>query len=138
MNEHHICEMYLFDKQGSCIFLDEEANLSWLFVRNETGIENSIKLAEQYHAPTSVISALKEKQVILSLYEKEDFERRKIIDWDQYLLPATVFTGDDKYITSFKLNPHSNYYYAFTNKFPDHGIEQDKILSYKAFLKQAT
>jgi CheY-like chemotaxis protein len=76
IKENNICEFYLFDKQGSYLFLDEQANLSWFFIRNETGIENTLKLAIEYGAPEKVIEAIKTKKVILSLYEKEDFEKR--------------------------------------------------------------
>lgn len=136
LKENKICEFYLFDRQGSFLLLDEHANLSWLFVRNETGVENSIKLAAQHHAPQHVLDALKSKQVILSLYEQEDFAQRKNIDWDKYLLPATVFSGDDAYTSFFNLGPHSSYYYAFTNSFPEHGLKKENILSYREFLKK--
>ena len=142
LKEHNICEFYLFDKQGSYLFLDDEANLSWFFVRNETGIENTIKLASRYGAPQTIIDALKTKDVILSLYEKEDFEQRKTIDWDKYLIPATVFESNDKYLSFFSDLIHENdmnpkYYYAFTDTFPNHGIDKNKILSYQTFLRDA-
>jgi len=136
IDEQDICEMYLFDKQGSFLFLDKNANPSWLFVRNELGVKNTIQLATQHQAPQRIVEDLKSKKVILSLYEKEDFKRRKSIDWDDYLLPATVFSGDDAYMKFFHLEPHSNYYYAFTNQFPDNGIEQGKIVSYRAFISE--
>lgn len=146
MKDNEICELYLFDKQGSYLFLDKDANLSWLFVRNETGIENSIKLATQYGAPKSVIEALKSKKVILSLYQKEDFENRKTIDWDKYLVPASVFECEETSLNFFKdLIPESykenktplQYYYAFTKNFPDNGIDKSKILSYEEFLQNS-
>jgi CheY-like chemotaxis protein len=149
LNKHiknnKISELYLFDKQGSYLFLDQDANLSWLFVRNATGIENSIKMATQYGAPKAVIDALKSKEVILSLYEKEDFERlNHSIDWDSYLLPAVVFEAEETSLNFFKnLIPQSykdnqiplQYFYAFSKSFPNHGIERKKILSYNEFLQ---
>lgn len=143
--ENNICELYIFDRQGSYLFLDDHARLSWLFIRNEKGIENTAKAAAQYGAPKSIIDKIKTKKVILSLYEKEDFERRSSIDWDKYLIPATVFETNDKYLSFFsdliktadnKKNAHSKYYYAFTNVFPDHGIEKNNILSYQEFLQK--
>ena len=135
LDEHDICEGYLFDKQGSLMFLDSKANLSWLFVRNELGVQNSIERAKTYGAPESIIASLKSKEMILSLYEKEDFESRKSIDWDKYLLKASVFKDAGKELEVFEHQP-SDYYYAFTNSFPEHGIDKDKILSYDAFLRQ--
>ena len=133
LKENNICEGYLFDKQGSLMLLDRKANLSWLFVRNEKGMENSIAMAKQYHAPTSVIEALESKNFILSLYEKEDFERRDTIDWDKYLLKALVFKDEGKSLDVFN-HMSSDYYYSFTSDFPEHGIDKSKILSYAAFL----
>ena len=135
LDEHEICEGYLFDKQGSLMFLDSKANLSWLFVRNEQGVINSIERARTYGAPDSVLACLKSKDKILSLYEKEDFESRKSIDWNKYLLKADVFKDEGKKLEVFENRP-SDYYYAFTDIFPEHGIDKDKILSYDAFLRQ--
>ena len=134
LKENDICEGYLFDKQGSLMLLNKQGHLRWLFVRNEKGMENSISLARHYHAPQSVIEALTSKQFILSLYEKEDFERRSTIDWDNYLLKAQVFKDEGKMLAVFNHCP-SDYYYAFTSDFPEHGIDNSKILSYDAFMK---
>jgi CheY-like chemotaxis protein len=136
IQKHHICELYLFDKQGSYICLDENANLSWFFVRNDLGMQNSIQLAKQYHAPTWVIDAIQSKEMLLSLYEKEDFERIQTLDWKNYMLPAIVFNGDDRYMKFFNLEPHSNYYYAFTQDWANHSIDQKKILSYRSYLNR--
>lgn len=134
LKAHNICEGYLFDKQGSLMMLDNDANLYWLFVRNTHGMVNSIEKAKQYHAPQSVIEALESKKFILSLYEKADFESRTHIDWDKYLLKADVFKDENKKLEVFNHCP-SDYYYVFTKDFPEHGIDRSKILSYSEFLK---
>lgn len=146
LNEHmgeDICELYLFDKQGSYLFLDQDAKISWFFVRNEQGIENTIRLATEYGAPRKVIQELKSKKSILSLYEKEDFENRKTIKWDDYLLPASVFKSDATYLNLFPDLLHTAngtdvvpvYYYAFTQHFPEQQIKEKKIKSYRSFLQ---
>lgn len=143
IKEHSICEFYLFDKQGSYMFLNKDADLSWLFVRNELGIENTIRLANHYGAPKSVIEILKNKEAILSLYEEEDFKARKKINWDNYLLSAKVFESNDKYLTALPhLLPESQkkqcpiqYYYSFSNQFPENDIDITRILSYRKFLE---
>ena len=73
LKENNICEMYLYDRQGSYLFLDENANASWLIMRSEKGMENSIQKALEYGAPESVIDALNTRKVVLSLYEDSDF-----------------------------------------------------------------
>lgn len=136
VRDNNVCEMYLFDKQGSYLFLDKDANLSWMFVRNELGVENTIRLADKYHAPQFVIDALKGREVILSLYEKEDFERIKTINWDNYILPATTFKSSNQYVERLGISSQSTYYYAFSKVFPEHGIDKSKILSYQTFLNE--
>lgn len=141
LNENNISEFYLFDKQGSYVFLDQDANLSWLIIRNEKGIENSVHRAVRYGAPLSVVESLKSKKFILSLYEEIDFKRIKAIEWEQYLLPATLFESNEKYLGFFSdllpggMHEKPNYYYAFTNAFPENGIKKENILSYNAFLE---
>lgn len=139
VKEHEVCEFYLFDKQGSYVFLDQDANLSWLFIRNEKGLENSIHRAQKYGAPLSVIDALKSRKYILSLYEEDDFKRIQPEHWEHYLRPATLFETDDKYLGFFSdLLPEgekSQYYYSFTDVFPDNGIDKERILSYRQYIE---
>jgi len=144
IKDHQICEFYLFDKQGSYLFLDQNATPSWLFIRNDVGVQNTIKLAEQFGAPQSIIDDLRSKKFILSLYELSDFEKRKNIEWDKYVLPATVFNPRGDFLNFFSdLMPESaegkkippSYYYAFSNEFPENDIDKNKILSYEQFLQ---
>lgn len=95
---------------------------------------NSIQLAKQYHAPTWVIDAIQSKEKLLSLYEKEDFEHLKTIDWESYLLPTTVFKSDDRDMKVFNLGSNHNYYYAFADEFTGYPIDKKKILSYRSYL----
>lgn len=134
IEERHICELYLFDQQGSYLFLDEHANMSWLFIRNDLGMVNSIQLAKQYHAPNWVIDAIQSKEQLLSLYEKEDFEHLKTISWEDYLLPTMVFKSDDTYMKTFNLKSNDHYYYAFSDKFEGYPIDKNRILSYRSYL----
>ena len=145
LKENNICEMYLFDRQGSYLFLDEAANLSWFIIRSEKGMENSIQKALKHGAPQSVVDALKTKQFVLSLYEEDDFLRwrGKEIDWSKYLHPASIF--ESKINAQKILETQSNdsvgnkprqFYYAFINDFPESGIDKSTILSYREFLNQ--
>lgn len=85
-------------------------------------------------APASVIKALEAKKLILSLYEEEDFERRQKIDWDAYLKKPEIFEDKDKKHEVFQ-HISSDYYYVFTQDFPEHGMKVENIVSYEAFLK---
>ncbi|MEI6095466.1 MAG: hypothetical protein WCR08_08425 [Gammaproteobacteria bacterium] len=148
IKENNICEMYLFDRQGSYLFLDENANLSWFIIRSEKGMENSIQKSIEHGAPKQVIDVLKTKQFVLSLYEDDDFSifRGKVIDWSKYIHPASVFESriNNQKVLEIKTddNDSSNkpkkFYYAFIKGFPEIDIDKGKILSYKEFLRQAS
>lgn len=75
LKENNICEMYLYDRQGSYLLLNDNADASWFIIRSEKGMENSLQKAIEYGAPESVIEALSEKKLVLSLYEDSDFSQ---------------------------------------------------------------
>lgn len=75
LKENNICEMYLYDRQGSYLLLNDNADASWFIIRSEKGMENSIQKAIEYGAPESVIEALNARKVVLSLYEDSDFSK---------------------------------------------------------------
>ena len=103
-------------------------------MRNETGMQNSIKMAKKHDAPASIIRDLENRKVVLSLYEKEDFDSCHSIQWETVILPALTYDGDSSYTKIFNLT-HSKYYYAFGEQFPNHDIDTSKIVSYESFLK---
>ena len=140
LKENNICELYLFDRQGSYLCLDNKANLSWFIIRSEKGMMNSIQKALEHGAPQSMIDALKTKQFVLSLYEEDDFLRirEKKIDWNKYLHPASVFESQIKSDGSYSDNITDKFYYAFIKDFPESGVDKNKILSYQDFLNQAS
>jgi len=74
--------------------------------------------------------------VILSLYEKEDLDRLNKINWDDYLLPATEYVGDNYYLTRFGIPATVKYYFAYTNELPQNAIDRKRILSYQTFLDE--
>ena len=135
--ENDICEFYLYDRQGSFLMLDEDANLSWLFIRNEQGIHNAIEIAKQFGAPQDIIKMLESKEYILTLYEQEDLSSKKNIDWNDYVKAAKTFVSNDDYLKFWRdLKPSSSptYYYCYTKHFPNHNIQQSQIISYGDFL----
>lgn len=134
MKSNQLCEFTLFDRQGSVMFLDNKGKPSWLFVRNETGIQNTLSLAEKLKAPKSVMSALESKKVILSLYEEPDYSVLSSINWDEYLLPASKLDTDLRFLETVEDNAQSPYYYAYTEQFPAFKLDRSKVFSYKDYL----
>ena len=135
MKAHNLCEFTLFDRQGSLMFLDDQGRPSWLFVRNETGMENSLKLAEKLNAPLFVMDALESKKAILSLYEESDYGNLDRINWNDYLLPLLRLDTDLRFLGDYTQgNPPSPYYYAYTNQFPAFELDKSQVVSYKNYL----
>ena len=117
------------------MFLDNQGIPSWLFVRNEMGMEHSLAFAKSHKAPRSVIDALESKNAILSLYEESDINHLTTINWDDYLLPTLKLATDLRFLEDFtKANPPSPYYYAYTNLFPAFELDKSKVVSYKNYL----
>lgn len=165
LRENHICEMYLYDRQGSYLLLDDNANLSWFIIRSEKGMENSLEKAMENNAPSSVIEALASKQVVLSIYEESDFARLKAeltrvqleiakknkkqkSEADEAEVEPEIKIEIDwgKYLhpTLVYESPSKDsadtklkYYYAYFKDFPENGIDKNKILSYQDFLNQS-
>ncbi|MBS0357882.1 MAG: hypothetical protein JSS53_01225, partial [Proteobacteria bacterium] len=122
MDDKNICEYYLVDAQGSYLLLDKNANMSWFLVRNETGMAQSIKFAQQCNAPQGVIHAIERREKLLYIPDEAGFQKTTI-DWNDYLHPVQVLEGREKYYT------------AFVNDLKHHHIERDKIVSFKDYLK---
>lgn len=118
------------------MFVDADAKLSWFIIRNELGINNSIKFAKKHSAPLEIIDAISNREYILSIYNENDTDDIKQIDWHKHLIKAKRFTTSEEYIERFAHSHDLNYYYAFTDNIPSHNIKSDKILSFNDYLKQ--
>ncbi|MBS0358013.1 MAG: hypothetical protein JSS53_01895 [Proteobacteria bacterium] len=123
VRDQKIVEQYLLDKQGSKVMLDKHANLSWFFIRNDLGMEQSINLAKKYNAPQGVIHALERHEKLLYIYDENEFQKNTAVNWNDYLYPVQIFEGKQKY------------YYAFVSDIKHHSIEKDKILSFADYLE---
>ncbi|MBS0359278.1 MAG: hypothetical protein JSS53_08425 [Proteobacteria bacterium] len=121
INKNDIAEYYMADPQGSFLMLDADANLSWFLVRNDIGMKQSIQFAKQHNAPQGVIHALERRDKLLYIPDENQFQNNSI-DWNDYLHPAKILDGQEKY------------YYALVNDLKHHNIERDKILSYNEYL----
>lgn len=135
MKTHQLCEFTLFDRQGSLMFLDDQGEPSWLFIRNEIGLEHGLMLAEKLNAPHSVMNALESKKVILSLYEELDYSKLSSINWNDYILPLVRLDTDLRFLGNYTQgNPPSSYYYAYTNQYPVFDLDKKKVVSYRDYL----
>lgn len=114
-------EYYLLNEYGSFLFLDKDANPSWLIVADEDAMESYYNIAEFYDdTPETVTKALKEKTMI-PYFHMESVEIPPT-HWLSYMHPAESLEGNKKY------------YYAFVTNSSAYNIYPEKIISYQTFL----
>ena len=120
-NACNAVEYYLLNEQGSFLFLDKDANPSWLIVANEDGMEGYYNIAKFYDdTPESVTKALKERTMI-PYFHMESVEVPPT-HWLSYMYPTESIEGNKKY------------YYAFLTNTSAYTIYPEKITSYQTFL----
>jgi CheY-like chemotaxis protein len=126
VQKNNICEFYLSDDNGSFIFLDESGKPSWLVLKDDDEMEADYYLAEDSDNPPSkkVLQGLKDHKLILHLYTEAEQRDTLAGDWEKHklLYPAKTLQGKDQ-----------SYCYAYINDPNAHDINQDKIMSFKAY-----
>lgn len=110
-------EYYLLDKSGSVLFLNEQAEPTWLIVRTAKELEELTAIAKDHQAPANILAALRNAQEMPILLCEDDY-RLTIKDWRMYPIKA--------------LSPQVGYYALIINqKFS--ALDQDKITSFKKY-----
>jgi CheY-like chemotaxis protein len=117
-------EFYLLDAMGSFLFLDIDANPTFLMVKDEDGMQESFEMADLSDTPVpdGLLKSLKDKEKLLYFFDKTQ-QKTDPKTWDKYAHKTTKIVGRD------------NYYYAITNDSNLYNIKRDKILSYDEYLK---
>jgi CheY-like chemotaxis protein len=117
-------ECYLLDAMGSFLFLDDDANPTFLMVKDEEGMQSDFETVELSDAPINqdLLNALKNKEKLLYFFEKTN-QKTDPQTWNKYTHSAKKIAG--KY----------NYYYAISNDPNLYDIKRDKILSYGNYLR---
>ena len=72
--EANAVEYYLVDEHGSYLFLDKDANPTWLIVRDEEAIWQQITHLEEMDMPTEIVEQLKNKQKLLFMPSEKDHQ----------------------------------------------------------------
>ncbi|MFA6036635.1 MAG: response regulator [Legionellales bacterium] len=117
-------EFYLLDAMGSFLFLDMDANPTFLIVKDEDGMQTGFEMAELSDTPVNkdLLNSLKNKEKLLYFFDKEH-QKSDANTWDKYIHVATKIEGKD------------NYYYAITNDPHLYNIKRDKIFSFGEYLR---
>lgn len=121
--ENGIVEYYLLDNQGSFLLLDRDANPFWLLVNSDAEMASLTAHAQGEEVSTRIVDALEKRQCVLYLHGGEDFSV-SADNWGDYLYPATMLEGNTKY------------YYAFFSGSANIGIERQKVVSLRTYLKK--
>lgn len=115
-------EYYILDNQGSFLFLDGRAKLSWLIVVNEEEMNAYAEIARYGDASSATILAL-ENKTMLPYFPASLNRQIPPSAWDKYLHPAKTLTGQQRY------------YYAYMTDVEQADIQTNKILSFQTFFE---
>lgn len=123
VKENQITEYYLADQSGSYFMLDDDANASFLIVKDEEEMNTYYELARAHGANETVLAQLDNRYKIPGLWHAAAMNE-SINDWSDALVPATPLSSDE------------TYYYAHLQGNDLFNIRQPKILSYHRYLEE--
>ncbi len=115
-------EYYVVDSSGSVLFLDKDANPTWLIIRNLEELTEQTDLLQGYDLPEKLMASVVKKEKILFLLTEKDY-KKPISQWVDYLFDSKKM--DD------------NYYYSIIQDRLTDSIDWDKVASYSAYLAEA-
>ena len=115
-------EYYLVDNSGSILFLDKNANPTWLIVRHTKELTDQLDLLEGYELPDHIINSVAKKEKILFLLSEKEY-KKPIGEWVDYLFDSRKL--DD------------SYYYSIIQAPLTDSIEWDRVVSYSAYTAEA-
>ncbi|WP_133128283.1 response regulator [Legionella nagasakiensis] len=123
IEEKGIIEYYLADNSGSFFMLDDDANISFLLVKNEEEMHAYYDLALAHGASESILEQLASGHKMPGLWHASVLSSQ-ITDWASCLVPAKKLVCND------------TYYYAHLQGNTLFNIRQQKILSYHRYLEE--
>ncbi|MBA2657828.1 MAG: response regulator [Tatlockia sp.] len=111
-------EYYQVDNSGSILFLDKEANPTWLVVKSQQEILEQNELLQGYDLPEQLRFSLAQKEKILFLLTENDYKK-------------SIYQWVDHFFDSEKLD--ENYYYSIIQDKLFDSIDWSKVTSYSAY-----
>lgn len=121
--EKRVVEYYLADNSGSFLLLDDDANVSFLIVKNEADMRLYYDLALDNGASDEVLDQLASGERIPCFWQANT-QPPEWGDWSTCLLPAHRFVSDE------------TYFYAYTQDPVLFDVFQDKLSSYHHHLEE--
>ncbi len=114
-------EYYLVDNSGSFVFLDKDANPTWLIVRHNKELDEQVELLQGYDVPDQIIESVAKKEKILFLLSEKEY-KKPIGEWVKHMF-------DSK-----KLD--NNYYYSIVSGQLTDSIDWGRVVSYSAYMEE--
>ena len=108
-------EYYIVDNSGSFLFLDKDANPTWLIIRHITELKEQLDFLQGYDVPDQIISSIAKKEKMLFLLSEEEY-RKPIDEWITYMFESK------------KLD--NNYYYSVIEDRLTDSVKWSKVVSY--------
>lgn len=81
-------EYYMVDNSGSFLFLDKDANPTWLIVKHNKELDEQIELLKGYDVPEQIMESITRKEKILSLLSEKEY-KKPINEWFEYMFDST-------------------------------------------------
>jgi CheY-like chemotaxis protein len=119
--ENGIVEYYLVDNSGSFLMLDDDANVSFLVIKNADDIRAHYDLALEHGANKDILEQLASGEKIPGFWQGHSKSQWQ--EWCNYLVPAHRFISNEIY-----------YYAYLQGNVMD--VRQQKILSYHRYLEE--
>ena len=121
--ENDIIEFYLVDTSGSFLLMDEDANLSFLIMKNAQDIQLYADLAQKMGVNHAVVGELLKGDKIPGVWQSEVLIK-PLKALSQSLVPAKRLVAD------------TTYYYAHLKGNALFDVRQQNILSYHRYLEE--
>jgi CheY-like chemotaxis protein len=113
-------EYYLVDNSGSMLFLDEDANPTWLLIQNSKKLTEQLDLIKGYDVPEKTINLIENKEKILFLFSENEY-KENISEWVNYMFDAK--------------NMDDNYNYSIVKGNVTNSIDWNRVVSYSSCLE---
>lgn len=112
-------EYYLVDNSGSFVFLDKDANPTWLIVKNNKELDEQLELIQGYDVPVQIIESVAKKEKILFLLSEKEYKKPSS-EWVKHMF-------DSK-----KLD--NNYSYSIVSGHLSDSIDWGRVVAYSTYI----
>lgn len=120
--EKNIVEYYLADNSGSFLLLDEEANVSFLIMRNEADQQFSYDLANKNGASEKLLAQLAAGEKIPCFWQANSSK--------------TLWQDETSCVNASRLEGNETYFYAYVAGPVLFEVSKDKIYAYHHYLDE--